>query len=698
MYSRFPSLNNHIPKRNKVFCFPVSFMNDVLSFYINRNPITLSYIQKQFVSSITIQMIADNVCLYFPYNEKNIHWKAFVANFNDYYPGAKKTGNTSFETNKIVIDVLDSGSHIREIKATKLAICLGEILTCALYSLNFVNNKSFDFIPPKIEVNFPKVITQKNACDCGIFLMLFLLMIVSNESFTTSVLLKQSSEQQRKFIATRCLRQHLIPMEYYDESLMNEAWFKEQLFTLLLGETLFADLISDDDDDDDDDDDAKISKENFVPDLTHDADDDAKIVEENFVADLTHDDDDYSKKEFYKSLLMNAFEAKSYNEFKTLEVFKSEKGLIVFDEKGEIMLRCYERLALRYLLSEIAVLQRMLEWYYNNKLSFDEKKLIVVEYDVKNSDCFWDAIYKQWCNSTKSMSNLKSEFKNYLSKFIKKIEDDDIKSREREIKDLQHIFKKNANISKLNILLPILASFLKSNIKIWSFTLFKDEVKLMIHKDCENNYICDTNDNAYDRSIELLYFKRSNDKECYITLFRDGSKYYLKYQRERLDDLGIQRVIDDMDYKFTVVDVKKNGNCFWNALAFSIAGNEDLYKEIKETFFKYVEDEANLSKLTELTSFLNTVIGIDRSQERLNIPNYLKKYKKDREFIDDAELVINILNHALQCNIVIWQINQELQFCAYARSIVQENYKTTCNLFFDAPNVHYLVLLSYDEK
>ena len=143
---------------------------------------------------------------------------------------------------------------------------------------------------------------------------------------------------------------------------------------------------------------------------------------------------------------MNAFEAKSYNEFKTLEVFKSEKGLIVFDEKGEIMLRCYERLALRYLLSEIAVLQRMLEWYYNNKLSFDEKKLIVVEYDVKNSDCFWDAIYKQWCNSTKSMSNLKSEFKNYLSKFIKKIEDDDIKSREREIKDLQlHIFKKKAN-------------------------------------------------------------------------------------------------------------------------------------------------------------------------------------------------------------------------------------------------------------
>ena len=122
-----------------------------------------------------------------------------------------------------------------------------------------------------------------------------------------------------------------------------------------------------------------------------------------------------------------------------------------------------------------------------NKLSFDEKKFIVVEYE-ENSDCFWDAVYKQCCDSTKSMSHLKSEFKNHLSKF-KKIEDDDIRSREREIKDLsQHIFKKNAYISKLNILLPILKDFLKSNIIIWSFNVFKDEVKLMVHKD-GNNYL-----------------------------------------------------------------------------------------------------------------------------------------------------------------------------------------------------------------
>jgi len=115
-------------------------------------------------------------------------------------------------------------------------------------------------------------------------------------------------------------------MEYYDESLMTEAWFKEQLFTLLHGEAVFEDLTNDDDDDD-----AKTVEENFVADLTHD-DDDAKIIEANFVADLTHEDDDYSKKEFYKSLLMGVFETKSYDEFKNSEVFKSEKGLIDFDE------------------------------------------------------------------------------------------------------------------------------------------------------------------------------------------------------------------------------------------------------------------------------------------------------------------------------------------------------------------------------
>jgi hypothetical protein len=114
---------------------------------------------------------------------------------------------------------------------------------------------------------------------------------------------------------------------------------------LLHGKAVFEDLTNDDDDDDDaktveenfvadlthDDDDAKIIEANFVADLTHD-DDDAKIIEANFVADLTHEDDDYSKKEFYKSLLMGVFETKSYDEFKNSEVFKSEKGLIDFDE------------------------------------------------------------------------------------------------------------------------------------------------------------------------------------------------------------------------------------------------------------------------------------------------------------------------------------------------------------------------------
>lgn len=157
-----------------------------------------------------------------------------------------------------------------------------------------------------------------------------------------------------------------------------------------------------------------------------------------------------------------------------------------------------------------------------------------------------------------------------------------------------------------------------------------------------------------DKNIKKIYPKRThkqiskgkNEEDLGIgkkKLTSKSNKDIIKYNISKIYETLIfindntfeikKTDLDNIIYEyefFNLIPITPDGNCFYRAISYYLTGNENLYKNLRESVYNYVSQ--NITKFYEYCYVENNIYYLDIEENNITIKyildDYVEKIKK----------------------------------------------------------------------